>query len=116
MVNGQIHGLNSTHHKLVNTTPNPRATKNRRGELLPCWFCCGSPEGVGVEAGVNNAVVDGAVKDGTDGVVEGGVDTKEVGSGEENGSDVGVLAIEDTAVVACRTTALTRASAPSAKT
>lgn len=73
---------------------------------------------MGVKVGVNNAeVVDGATRDDSDGVVDGGVDTNEVGSSEEFGPDVGVVAIEeDMAVVACRTTALTRASAPSAKT
>lgn len=31
---------NRTYHKLVNTTPKPRATKKSRGELvaLPVWF------------------------------------------------------------------------------
>lgn len=39
-----------SYHKLVNTTPNPRATKNSNGELVGpppcCWLLCGGPEGV----------------------------------------------------------------------
>lgn len=61
-------------------------------------------------------VVGDATRDDSDGVVDGGVDTNGVVPSEENGSDVGVGATEVMAVVACRTTALTRASAPSAKT
>jgi len=45
-----------THHKFVNTTPKPNATKNSRGELVgPLAGCCVDIEEVGV-AEVEEAV------------------------------------------------------------
>lgn len=47
-----------THHRLVNTTPNPRATKKSKGELV--GLLLRSPGGVVVEAGGLVEVADGA--------------------------------------------------------
>jgi hypothetical protein len=54
-----------THQRFVNTTPNPKATKNRRGELLPPPPP--PPDPVEVVPGAGTIGDDGGVR-----VVEGG--------------------------------------------
>lgn len=93
-------GRDSAHHKLVKTTPNPNATKNRRGDEL--WFC-GCDGLVPVLAGGPLSVVDGGADVDAGTILDVMLPVDSVGDDETGEVDDAKITLADV-VTACLTT------------